>query len=186
MLENVKTWMIPEGEVVKAERDGVLVWKKIIEPKNWAKYSTESDDVTIYNNGQGIKIGTRIRSGGAEGTESRAICTGYIPAKPSNIFRLYTPDSYAFATTMTASAINIYDSGKNCIGQLASNGVYGNFSGKSHQWSNNIVKKNGMFEWTIPSDVGAVAYIRVTVGHQNDVSATGEGLIITINEEISL
>ena len=49
---NVKGLTIPEGEVTKLAIGGVVIWEKAASIKNWARFATEADDVTIYNGGR--------------------------------------------------------------------------------------------------------------------------------------
>lgn len=137
----------------------------------------------IYN-GTGYKNGYRVRSGGAEG-EAKSVCTGFIPAKPGNVMYLQCPtDGVFLTTTATGSAINIYNASKTHLGQMATNALYGNFQNTANKWED-IQKVNGVFQYTIPSNVGEVAFIRVTVGFPSGIEPTGADLIITINEEIA-
>ena len=63
MFSDLKSLTVPEGEVTKIAVGGVTIWENM---KNWVKFSTEADGVTIYNGGLGYKNGYRVRSGGAE------------------------------------------------------------------------------------------------------------------------
>jgi hypothetical protein len=153
--------------------------------KNWVKYSTEADDVTIYNNGQGYKDGTRIRSGGAEGDDSTASHTGFIPIKAGDTVRL---NGYDASKAATANAINVYNSNHEVLGQISSTSPtygYGFFQNtwKTYNWGlENGVKeeKTDVWIWTIPPDA-SIAYMRVT-GY---TGGSGKLMVVTVNEEVN-
>ena len=149
---------------------------------NQVPISTDENG-NVYN-GTGYKDGYRVRSGGAEG-EAKSTVTGFISAKAGDVMRLYCPtDGVFLTTTANGSAINVYDSSKTNLGQMATNALYGSFQNTSNKWEN-IQKVNGVFKWTVPSDVGNVAFIRLTVGFPSGIEPTGVGMIVTINEEIT-
>jgi hypothetical protein len=80
-----------------------VLWQAVTY-KNWVKYSTESDGITIYNGGLGYKDGYRIRSGGAESGTKNGVCTGYIPYVKGDKLYIYPP----FTGLNTINAINFY------------------------------------------------------------------------------
>lgn len=65
--------------------NGIQVWKS--GPKNWVKYSTEADGVTIYNGGLGCMYGYRMNSSGAVKEAAGANHTGYIPMTFGDVIR---------------------------------------------------------------------------------------------------
>lgn len=169
--------------------NGIQVWKAGY--KNWVKYSTEADGVTIYNGGLGYKEGYRIRSGGAEtvanNVGTRALCTGFIPFKNGEILRISPP----FSGINTSNAINFFDSSFTNIGQRTDYGSgYGICTGSG--WNKAISTVDGITTLDISGASGAddVRYVRISYPW-NDTSIdagfqvkSGEDLIITINEEI--
>lgn len=147
--------------------------------KNWVKYSTESDDKTIYNGGKGYKDGYRLRSGGAEAAADDATHTGFIPAVAGD--EIVIGGVVTFGGTTTSNAINVYDASHTNLGQVVenfSNAGYGIFSdGKLSNWNKGTLK-NGCFYWTVPSGAD-IAYVRITARTKHN----GASLIVTKNEE---
>lgn len=178
-FSKVKKLSIPEGIVKEIRRaaDSVLLWKSGY--KNWVRYSTEADGVTIYNGGLGYKNGYRIRSGGAETAHGSASHTGFIPAVGQDDVRL---SGYDIKREDNANAINVYDANHTNIGQIVANSSwsYGVFDGNLINWDDVILEKDNVYKWTIPDGYG-IAYIRVTGYTGND----GTKMIVTVNEEIT-
>lgn len=156
--------------------DGIQVWKAGY--KNWARFSTEADGVTIYNGGLGYKDSYRVRSGGAETIQSMCCCTGYIPVEAGDIVRL---SGYDVKYESNGNAINVSDASRTNLGQIVANSAwsYGIFDGSGYNWDAVVLEKDDVYYWVVP-DGYAIAYIRVT-GRTN----TGENMIVTINEEIT-
>lgn len=179
----VKSFTIPEGNVIEVKAGSVVIWKKPDDMKNWARLSTEADGVTIYNNGLGYKNGYRIRSGGAEGATDIATCTGFIPAKAGDIIRWTGCDAME---SSTANAINVYTDGKENLGQVVSNtpsSGYGIFapSGQyyNYGWLSVVENPTGQYSWVIPPHPD-IRFIRLT----GKTGGDGSSLIITVNQEI--
>lgn len=175
-LSNLKEVVVDGIKLVELYINGVLAWKSGY--KNWVKFSTESDGVTIYNGGLGYKSGYRVRSGGAEAAMGSASCTGYIPVKGGDVVRL---SGYDAAYANTENAINVYDSSKTNLGQAARNGSYGVFNTtcSAYTWASVKEDPTGVWIWTVPPNAN-IAFIRVT-GYTTD----GSKMIVTRNEEIS-
>lgn len=174
--------------VAKLELAGKKIWEAITF-KNWVKYSTEADGKTIYNGGLGYKNGYRVRSGGAESEQTTTTCTGFIPCKAGQMLRMYSTSPYAFTTSAAASSINVCDSSYTNLGQLASNGMYGVFSGSGYTWANAVSDVNGVKTITIPTDItnaSKIEFVRITVGFSGSQYVDGSSLIVTVNEEIPL
>ena len=188
-LSKIKSITIPEGKVKKITRkiDGTVLWKSGY--KNWVKYSTEADGITIYNGGLGYKDRLRVRSGGQEAENNGSSCTGYILAKGGDTIRL---SGYEVSTESVSNAINVFDKNFTVLGQIVSNNStwgYGFFQGSTenswneYNWGNaKGVKeeKTGVWAWTVPPDT-SIAFIRVTGDTGND----GSTMIVTVNEEIT-
>ena len=163
--------------------NGIQVWKS--GPKNWVKFSTESDGVTIYNGGLGYKDGYRIRSGGAEATLGSGTVTGFIPFKKGDILRIYP----AFFGANNVNAINFADATHANLGQVVGNGtVYGICT--SEPTSFRPTKEGSVTVLHLTTDKAAdVAYIRITnqIGTYDSIPPvveSGADMIVTINEEI--
>lgn len=174
--------IIPEGEVRQITDDsGQVIWKRGY--INEVRRSINTDG-TIYN-GTGYKNRYRIRSGGAEGAQDDAACTGFIPVKGGDIIRISGCD---FARNTTSNAINVADTSFSNIGQMTpsyAGSGYGIFApGAAYQsyCYNKAVtqEKAGVWKWTVPPAASGVAYIRVS-GYGWD---HGANMIVTINEEI--
>lgn len=159
--------------------NGIQVWKSGY--KNWVRYSTEADGVTIYNGGLGYKQGYRVRSGGAEAGQGGATCTGFIKVDPGDVIRV---SGCPFSDSETANAINASDSSFTNLGQLtpsypAGYGIFGS-TASEYSWKSVVEEKTGVWRWVVPPASFGIAYIRLT-GKTND----GSSLILTRNEEIA-
>jgi hypothetical protein len=182
-LSNFKQLSIGGINLKKLLLGGITIWQAVTY-KNWVRYSTESDGTTIYN-GKGYKDGYRVRSGGAEGTNVYATCTGYIPAKDGDVVRV---SGAQFNRVDTANAINVSNGSFTNLGQITpsyANAGYGifDFSGAytAYCWQNTVVEESsGVWKWTIPPGAG-IRYIRVS----GQTGGNGVNFIVTINEEIA-
>lgn len=177
-LTNIKELLVDGIKLVELHINGVLAWKSGY--KNWVKYSTEADGVTIYNGGLGYKNGYRVRSGGAESALTDATCIGFIPVVAGDVIGI---GGATFGTDSSANSINVYDSSYANLGQVVenyANNGYGIFSdGQLSNW-NKGTYKDGCYYWTVPSGAN-IAYARVTAR----MGGKGADMIVTINEEIT-
>ena len=187
---SVKSITIPEGKVKRIEIDGVVIWQS--EPKNWVKYSTTEDGVTIYNKGLGYKDGYRVRSGGTESTQSGGSCTGYIPYVKGDKLYIWPH----FTERNTDNAINFYDSSFNCLGQVVDSD-YGYTLCGNRKWTTfdtKVVNGVSVLDITFAESgdtrykVEDVAYVRVTnhIGSSISGISSGAEMIITKNEELKV
>lgn len=177
---------IPEGRVKQIARksDGQVLWKAGY--INEVRHSINTNG-TVYN-GTGYKNGYRIRSGGAEGAQDNAACTGFIPVKGGDIIRISGCD---FAYSNTSNAINVADTSFSNIGQITpshADAGYGIFAAgaayQSYCYKKAVTQeKTGVWKWTVPPAASGAAYIRVT-GY-NASGNHGANLIVTVNEEIT-
>jgi hypothetical protein len=179
MFSDLKSLTIPEGEVTKITVGGVTIWENM---KNWVKFSTEADGVTIYNGGLGYKDGYRIRSGGAEGTTTRGSCTGFIPLKAGDTVRL---SGYNAIYSDAANAINVFNASKENIGQATANVPaqgYGIFETQyeAYGWASITQNPTGVYVWIAPPNAD-IAFMRVS-GY---TLADGSKMIVTVNQEIN-
>lgn len=184
VLDNAKTIEIAGKTVARIDLNGEKIWE-LISYKNWVLYSVEADG-TPYNNGLGYKNGYRVRSSGAETTSEDTVCTGFIPYKAGDILEIYSPIEGAF--TGGVSYINVSDGTMTNIGQIATNGKYGIFNNSESSWSVYVSElSNGVRRFVVPTTMASansIAFVRVTVGFPK-TNVSGEGMIITVNEEIS-
>lgn len=189
--------IISGGSILVGIQSKLTTLWESISYKNWVKYSTEADGITIYNStGEdatpGYKKNYRIRSGGAEQLSdqsgTRSICTGFIPYTKGQILYIYPP----FNGYNTQNAINFY-SGTTNLGQQthagAGYGICGEISGG---WKSMFSTENGVTKIDISnfSNADSVDHVRIT--HAFNDSAvpegykvmTGEDFIVTIDEKI--
>ncbi len=181
MFSDLKSLTIPEGEVTKIAVGGVTIWENM---KNWVKFSTEADGVTIYNGGLGYKDGYRIRSGGAEASIDGASCTGFIPLKAGDVVRM---SGYDALYDGSQNAINVYNADKENLGQAVGNAAasgYGIFANSgsypSYGWASVTENPDGVYVWVAPPH-DPIAFMRVT-GYTLD---EGSKMIVTVNQEIN-
>jgi len=173
-FSQVKAITIPEGAVTKIVSGDIILWQaSTYLYKNWAKYSTENDGVTIYNSGVGYKDGYRVRSGGAEQQYAGGCCTGFIPFKVGDTLRIYP----SFSGENALNAINFSDGSFNNLGQVTDSGVYYGICNSSYKTS--VVDGVSTLTLTDSHD-SSIQYVRIT--HK---LTTGADLIITINEELN-
>ena len=174
-FSTVKALSIKEGVVKKIECNGVIIWQEAPSIKNWARCSINQDG-TVYNNGQGYKVGYRVRSGGAEGINTYAVCTGFIPLKSGDTLRISPP----FSGLNTENCINFYKSDFTNFGQITDSGaLYGSCTSA---YKPTVI--NGVSSLTLDSRHNdTIAYIRIT--HHTTDTSNGANFIITINEEIA-
>lgn len=164
--------------------NGVQVWKSGY--KNWARYSTEADGVTIYNGGKGYKDGYRVRSGGAEGATAQGACTGFIPVKGGDIIRF---SGWDMSIKTNENSVNVSNSKFENVGQFTMiPAVYGAFqpgsSCAAYNHTSVVKESDGVWKWVVPPADSGVAYIRVSGCLYLSQGETGESMIVTVNEEI--
>ena len=168
---------------------------------NRVPLSTESDGVTIYNNGLGYMNGSRISS-----SDSGAVCkqsdvgvthTGFIPVRPGQTIRIA---GALFHWNGVETAINTYDSTFTANGQVTyGNGDYGIFAkggnAYGYRFAMNLTQeRTGVWAWKVPpansQDKFTVSYIRVTAkgfhtGTNGPNIPPGDRLIVTVDEPIN-
>ena len=166
--------------------NGIQVWKSGY--KNWVKYSTEADGVTVYNGGLGYKENYRIRSGGAESESSNCVCTGFIPFKKGDILRIHPQ----FSGLNTNNTLNFADKNFNNLGQYNdAGGMYGICGDDHAHWTAIGTETGGITAIDISSvsNGNDIAFVRMTHVYTGQSGAThyvnsGEELIVTVNEKI--
>lgn len=184
-FSSIKAITIPEGTVTKITASGIILWQAVTY-KNWVKFSTESDGVTIYNGGKGYKDGYRVRSGGAEASTANGSVTGFIPAKAGDVIRM---SGYNALQTANENAINVFNDilsnlGQSCAGNASYGyGMFTESAYSSYNWgkANGVVEESaGVYKWTVPPN-SDIAFIRIT-GY---TGGKGASMIVTVNEEIA-
>ena len=184
-LSDYKKLTIGGIELKSLTINGVLAWKSGY--KNWVKYSTEADGVTIYNGGLGYKDHYRIRSSGAEQQQDYITITGFIPFVKGDKLYIYPP----FSGQNTANTVTFYDSSFTCLGQITDSGAaYGFCANNGSKFKTKVV--NGISVLDISavtvSGIDNVRYVRIGngifTGYGSPIK-TGADMIVTVNEEIT-
>jgi hypothetical protein len=174
-FSNYKRISIPEGSVIKIESNCVTLWTKGY--VNQVPISIDTDG-SIYN-GCGYKDGYRVRSGGAETKSTGGCITGYIPVNGLDVVTVGVE-----FTNSARSAINIFDSSFNNLGQVVGNhsgyGIVSDAGTYKEYCSTSIIKEDNRWKWTVPPEESGVAFFRVTA----DMDSASD-LIVTVNEEIT-
>ena len=118
-FSGVKGIAIPEGNVVKIELSGTVLWVR--EPNNQVPLSTDTDG-SIYN-GVGYKDNVRLSSsGGVSGSaQAGSATTGFIPfGGDTDIIRIKGAEWLdTYASTGGHYYINFYDANKKFLSGLA-------------------------------------------------------------------
>ena len=170
--------------VEKLVLDGKKIWEAV-SFKNWVRYSTEADGMTIYNGGLGYKDGYRIRSGGAEASSSGITISGFIPYKKGYKLYIYPP----FFGGNTENTINFYNAAFEHLGQITDSGAaYGICTSAFKTTLDNGVSVLDLSAVTV-SGIENVAFVRVgnCISYNNNgaVIASGSEMIVTKNEKIA-
>lgn len=145
---------------------------------NWAKKATESDGVTIYNNGKGYKENYRINSSGTETAAENWTVTGFIPIKKGDIIRFKNCYVYNMTgiTTTNRMHFTFYDG---TFAKVEESSTYQVGSPPSSAWSPVHGDNGDLIQVKIPTSYSKTfAYMRITMDEINENS------IITVNEEI--
>ena len=180
-FSQIKAVAIPEGDVIRIEVSGSVLWKK--SPNSCVPLSINADG-SIYNGGLGYKNEYRIRSGGAEVSYKGSVCTGFIRVEPGDVIRL---SGWDFSFSQAGNAINVANSAFENIGQFTSQPAnYGIFESayKSYAFSSVTEERSGVYKWVVPPAASGVAYIRITAYDYYNYGELGAKMIVTINEEI--
>lgn len=182
-FSNIKAITIPEGIVTKIVSGGVTLWQAIIATyKNWVKYSTESDGVTIYNGGLGCMYGFRMNSSGDVKEQTGANHTGYIPMTFGDVIRAKGSTG---AVGSSGHYFTIYDE---TFARLASttmsNATNANFYSATY-----VQQADGRYMATIDTGkAGATALSNIQKAKYFRISFSNcktEDFIVTVNEEIT-
>ena len=145
---------------------------------NWIPYSTESDDITIYNNGLGYKDGYRVRSGGEEAENEYGSITGYIPLKVGDTLRIYPH----FVSLNTQNTINFYDESFAVIGQITNSGsVYGSCTANYQPLTTD---EFSVLTLDSTKHDSSIAYVRITnaIRKSEALMDSGAEMKVTVNE----
>lgn len=155
-----------------------VVIPDVVTYTNWAKKATESDGVTIYNNGKGYKENYRINSSGTETAAENWTVTGFIPVKKGDIVRFKNCYVYNMTgiTTTNRMHFTFYDG---TFAKVEESSTYQVGSPPSSAWSPIHGDNGDLIQVKIPTSYSKTfAYMRITLDELNEDS------IITVNETI--
>ena len=179
MFTNTKALKIPEGDVVKIECGGNVIWELPSSYKNWVPFSINTDG-SVYN-GTGYKDGYRLSSSGVEKAGDKYMSvTGYIPAKGGDVIRIGGISWYS-GSGNAQNYLCAYDSSFKFLGAIygQSGGAYTEVIHSSYELTpelSTITLKNN----------ASIAYIRVNCRDNTNINGiTGADMIVTVNEEIT-
>ena len=178
-FSGVKAIAIPEGDVVKIELGGTILWKR--EPVNLVPTSIDTDG-SVYQRA-GYISGYRLSSSGGLSSQHNTVTTGFIPFKAGGIVRMA---GVSWTQNVGYCYQAFYDSsftllGSHSIGAGTFEGAAkyqrGNVSGATR-----ITIENGVttFVPAFSSNADKVAYFRLN-GY-----GSGADMFVTINEEIDV
>lgn len=183
MMDFTKTKKLTIGgvELKQLFINGIQVWKSGY--KNWVKYSTEADGVTIYGldydgdgKNDGYKDGYRIRSSGAEIAQTGGRITGYVPVAAGDVVRLY---GWNFSYASAINAVNFSDGSFANLGQFTQQPAgYGICRGNIPK----VTVTNDVYQFTVPNNAN-IRNMRVSA--QQGYNTLPPDMIVTINEEIA-
>lgn len=181
-FSNIKAITISEGVVTKIVSGGATLWQTITETyKNWVKYSTESDGVTIYNGGLGCMYGFRMNSSGDVKEQAYANHTGYIPMKFGDVIRAKGSTGIVGSN---GHYFTIYDE---TFTRLATTTMT-NTMAASYYSATYTQQADGLYMLTIDTgNAGATALSKIQKAKYFRISFSDcktEGFIVTVNEEI--
>lgn len=186
---------IPDGDVVKIEINGTLVWKAVTY-KNWVRYSIDTDG-SIFNNGLGYQNNQELSgSSGSQRAGSGTTVTGFIPVKQGDVIRIkgcgwystaktnyivaYTSDFKHWGSTQTTGG-HYYNSTNNPTNAAIERPECGGSMDIQSDVSTIVIAKN-KGSW---DDFEKIAYIRISVRGDGVTPVDGAKLIVTVNEEIT-
>ena len=174
-FSNVKSIEIPQGNAIKIEVNGLILW----ELQEVAKYTNQvplsiDTDGSIYNSGLGYKNGYRLSSSGGESTSTYSVITGFIKAKGGDVIRIKGITWYD--TTQSTNYLNAYNSSFTKVYTSLPNGDY-----QTSSLIESMELVDGVSIVKLKMGI-SIEYIRISV---YDFPANGSDLIVTVNEEIT-
>lgn len=178
-LSTIKELIINGIKIVELHINGILIWKGGY--KNWVKYSTESDGVTIYNGGLGYRENYRLSSDGSEKTGTNGVIAGFIPIKPGDVVRFASSGKIInWPISNATNCIHYYNSSKESVGRFMGAGtVSGVCTAANSVVTEEVYRQK--YRFTVPNE-SSIEYVRVGVYWPN--GPDGENFIVTVNEEI--
>jgi hypothetical protein len=194
IFANVKSIVIPEGEVVSVASGGTVLWKKPASYVNQVSKSIGSDGKP-FNGGLGYQNNQELSgSSGSQRAGSNTTVTGFIPVKQGDVIRIKGCGWYS---TAKVNYIVAYTSAFEHWGTTATDRTH--YYNKAINSNMTIEHESFGGSMNISSDVSTIviakndgkdrgfeniAYIRLSVrGYGRTVD--GKAVIVTVNEEIT-
>lgn len=184
-LANINDATIPEGDIIKIEVGGIILWEYSI--KNCIPTSIDTDG-GIYN-GVGYILGQRLSSSGALSAQLSTVTSGYIPAKRGDIIRLIGANW--FPASGTYNYLAAYDSSFQLLGSLNINTgdeqnyrsvLRGEMGSINNSGRTTPTVSNGVTifdQIVLPANT---AYIRISGRYTEN--SPGERMVVTVNQNI--
>lgn len=185
-FSTLKAIAIPEGNVLKIERNGSVIWEMAVSYTNQVPLSTDTDG-SIFN-GKGYKDNVRLSSSGgvSSSAQNGSVTTGFIPWYGDTTILRIKGVEWLNATTNYGGHfyVNFYDSSKTFLNYCSSQ----NIADFAHvvtvtRDANGIETFDFNETYGTTNDflqnVRKASFIRITARGQ------GVNLIVTINQEIT-
>lgn len=186
MFTNLKALAIPDGDVVKIEVNGAVVWELSSSYTNQMPISIDTNG-KVYN-GVGWKGRYRLSaSGGSEKSADYCGITGFIPVKSGAVVRFkdITGNLRWNETNASATYCNIvyYDVSFNYIGGITQSAIaYGQCVVTDVPTGS--LADGDLVSFTVPAN-NSIAYVRISTSVV-DIEGNGmKDIIVTVNEEIT-
>lgn len=177
MFTNTKGLAIPEGDVIKIECNGSVVWQ-LVENVNYTNQVPISIDAdgSVFNGGLGYKNGYRLSSSGGESVAESCTVTGFIKAKAGDTIRIK-----GYVWYNTASSLNYLVAYDSAFAKVYTGNAKGTYQTGSLIESMGYDETTGISTVILKSGIN-FEFIRISVN--NSIAPDGKNLIVTINEEI--
>ncbi len=199
IFANVKSLVIPEGEVVSVASGSTVLWKKPASYVNQVSKSIGSDGKP-FNGGLGYQNNQELSgSSGSQRAGTNTTVTGFIPVKQGDVIRIkgcgwystaknnyivaYTSTFGHWGTTQTQGT-HYYNTTNNPKQVQIERETLGGSMNLSSDVSTIVIAKNDGDGGNGVYGYENIAYVRISV--RGDGSAVdGKDLIVTVNEEIT-
>ena len=174
-FSKVKSIVLPQGNVSKLSINGVDVWKiqEIAKYINQVTSSIEADGSVF-----GYQDNMRVRSGGALGSWSGAVATGYISVKAGDIVRFTCSQWSNIADNGNTFNFGYISNGTfTSLGSYTTGGAhYGNYSSTWVTYKA-VEESSGIWKQVVPPSE-QITHMRLSC------YGLGADLIVTVNQEI--
>lgn len=173
MFSGLKALAIPEGNVVKVEYNGAVLWQleESAPYTNQVPISIDADG-SIYD-GDGWIAKKRLSSSGALKDANYVSTTGFIPATSGAEIRI-GGCKWINSDAQSANYVCSYDANFNFVCAVNCGGGYG---------GGTVSGDEEIAVVTLPTNKTNIAYVRVSA-YSDIVGGPGASMIVTVNEEI--